>query len=188
MSKFRQGMDRYQELLMPKRIVDCIEDKHLAKLVVSICDVLDLSKTEAKYKEIGQHAYDPRVMTAILFYGYAIGIRSSRQLAKACKERLDFIFISKGLKPTHDRISDFRKDNLEVYRDFLKESYELSKIKQIDDAHKIFSEAANLWTKVSTLFDKTGETQNVKYIDQASEILVDLSKKEKKAMELLLSI
>ena len=121
MSKFKQGMDRYQELLIPKRIVDCIEDKHLAKLIVSICDVLDLSEIEAKYKEIGQHAYDPRVMTAILFYGYAIGIRSSRQLAKACKERLDFIFISKGLKPTHDRISDFRKDNLEDLQDIFKE-------------------------------------------------------------------
>jgi transposase len=121
MPKFKQGMDRYQELLMPKRIVDCIEDKHLAKLVVSICDALDLSKIEAKYMEIGQHAYDPRVMTAILFYGYSLGIRSSRQLAKACRERLDFVFISKGLKPTHDRISDFRKDNLEELKGLFRE-------------------------------------------------------------------
>lgn len=75
-----------------------------------------------------------------------------------------------------------------LYRDFLKESYELLKIKQIDEAHKIFSEAATLWTKVSALFNKTGETQNVEYINQASDILVDLSKKEKMAMELLLEI
>jgi len=121
MPKFKQGMDRYQELLIPKRIVDCIEDKHLAKLVVSICNMLDFSKIEEKYKEIGQHAYDPRVMTAVLFYGYVLGIRSSRQLAKACRERFDFVFVSKGLKPTHDRISDFRKDNLEDLQDMFKE-------------------------------------------------------------------
>ena len=121
MPKFKQGMDRYQELLIPKRIVDCLEDKDFAELVITICDALDLSKIEAKYKEIGQHAYDPRVMTALLFYGYALGIRSSRELAKASRYRFDFVFISKGLKPSHDRISDFRKDNLEELKELFKE-------------------------------------------------------------------
>lgn len=55
-----------------------------------------------------------------------------------------------------------------LYRDFLKESYELLQVKQIDEAHKIFSEVAILWMKISTLFDKTGETKNVEYINQAS--------------------
>jgi hypothetical protein len=32
---------------------------------------------------------------------------------------------------------------------------------------------------VSTLFDKAGDTQDITYINQASEILVDLSKKRK---------
>jgi hypothetical protein len=41
---------------------------------------------------------------------------------------------------------------------------------------------------VSTLFDKAGDTQDIKYINQASEILIELSKKEKVAMELLLKI
>ncbi len=75
-----------------------------------------------------------------------------------------------------------------LYRDFLKESYELLNIKKIDEAHKIFSETADLWTKVSNLFSKTSETQNVEYINQASGIFVELSKKEKEAMELLSEI
>ncbi|OGO77955.1 MAG: lantibiotic ABC transporter [Clostridiales bacterium GWB2_37_7] len=75
-----------------------------------------------------------------------------------------------------------------LYRDFLKESYELLQIEQINEAYKIFSEVAILWTKISTLFDITGETQNVEYINQASEILIELSEKEKRAMEILLSI
>ncbi|MCK5476433.1 MAG: BtrH N-terminal domain-containing protein [Candidatus Aenigmarchaeota archaeon] len=75
-----------------------------------------------------------------------------------------------------------------LYRDFLKESDDLLQIKQIAKAQKIFSESAILWTKVSSLFNKTGETKNIEYINQASEILVDLSEKEKRAMELLLEI
>ena len=72
------------------------------------------------------------------------------------------------------------------YRDFLKESYEIIKNKNIKKAHKMFIEIADLWTKVSMLFNKAGKTKDVKYINEASEILVDLSKKEKIAMELLL--
>ena len=75
-----------------------------------------------------------------------------------------------------------------LYRDFLKESYKLLNIREIDEAYKIFSESADFWTKVSTLFNKTGETQNVEYINQASEIFAELAKKEKEAMELLLGI
>jgi hypothetical protein len=75
-----------------------------------------------------------------------------------------------------------------LYRDFLKESYDLLKIEKINEAHKMFSEISILWTKVSSLFIKTAETKNIEYINQASEILVDLSKKEKIAMELLLNI
>jgi hypothetical protein len=75
-----------------------------------------------------------------------------------------------------------------LYRDFLAESYELLHITQIDETHNIFSEVATLWTKVSTLLNKTAETQDFEHINQASEILVDISKKEKTAMELLTGI
>jgi len=75
-----------------------------------------------------------------------------------------------------------------LYRDFLKESYDLLKIEKINEAHKMFTEIATLWTSVSSLFEKTAKTKNIKYINQASEILIDLAKKEKIAMELLLKI
>jgi len=75
-----------------------------------------------------------------------------------------------------------------LYRDFLKESYAILKIDKIDKAHQEFIEIAKLWGKVSTLFIKTSETKEIKYINQASDILVKLSEKEKNAMELLLTI
>jgi hypothetical protein len=74
------------------------------------------------------------------------------------------------------------------YRDFLKESYDLLKKGEINEASKMFSEIAALWTEVSSLFEKTAETKNIEYIVEASEKLVDLSGKEKAAMELLLKI
>jgi hypothetical protein len=75
-----------------------------------------------------------------------------------------------------------------IYRDFLKESYEILKVDNIKIAYEKFIEIAEMWTSVSTLFDKAGDTQEITYINQASEILIELSKKEKEAMELLLKI
>ncbi|MCK5233408.1 MAG: BtrH N-terminal domain-containing protein [Candidatus Aenigmarchaeota archaeon] len=75
-----------------------------------------------------------------------------------------------------------------LYRDFLKESYDLLQIDQLNQANKMFSDIAAEWTKVANLFDNAGKTKDIKFINQASEILVDLSEKEKKAMELLTGI
>jgi Domain of unknown function (DUF4872)/Butirosin biosynthesis protein H, N-terminal len=75
-----------------------------------------------------------------------------------------------------------------LYRDFLKESYELLNLGVIKEAYEDYAEIADLWKNVSELFHHTGETQNIKFINQASEILIDLSQREKIAMGKLLKI
>lgn len=75
-----------------------------------------------------------------------------------------------------------------LYRDFLKESYDLLKLNKLKEGHEAFLEIAELWTSVSQLFEKGGETKDFKYIQQASEILRAISDKEKKTMEILATI
>lgn len=171
--KFKEGLDRNQELLIPQKIEDYLEEDHLARLICSICALLDLSKIESKYDVLGQHAYSPRMMVGILFYGYSTGIRSSRKLAAACRERLDFMYISQGIKPSHDRISDFRKDNLEELKEVFKEIVltaaaldiiKLGNIKVSIDGTKIRANASAKLTKdeegLKKLLAKTQEEIN----------------------------
>lgn len=75
-----------------------------------------------------------------------------------------------------------------LYRDFLKESYELLKLDTLNQALKEFIDIANLWTEISGLFVKVSKTKEKKYIEQASETLIQLSIKEKNAMEKLAKI
>lgn len=75
-----------------------------------------------------------------------------------------------------------------MYSDFLKESFDILDNKKIHEAHKMFNEIAILWKQVSDLFQRTAETKDIQCIHQASDILIDLSVQEKKAMELLLEI
>ena len=75
-----------------------------------------------------------------------------------------------------------------LYRDFLKESAELLNSEIINKAYNEFKGIAKLWSEVSFLFEKTGKTSDVQYINQASDILRELSAKEKAAMEMLLNL
>jgi Domain of unknown function (DUF4872)/Butirosin biosynthesis protein H, N-terminal len=75
-----------------------------------------------------------------------------------------------------------------LYRDFLKESYEKLKIEKLKNGYEAFAEIAELWTSVSRLFEKISKTKDFKYIQQASEILKQISEKEKNIMEILITI
>jgi hypothetical protein len=75
-----------------------------------------------------------------------------------------------------------------LYRDFLNESYDLLKLDKLQLGHKAFTEIATLWLSVSDQFEMTAKTKDIKYINKASDILKEISAKEKSAMELLITI
>lgn len=75
-----------------------------------------------------------------------------------------------------------------LYRDFLKESYELLKLEQLKTGYEAFTEIAELWTKVSQLFEKVSETKDFQYVQEASDKLKTISVRERKAMEILITI
>ncbi|MBC8986544.1 BtrH N-terminal domain-containing protein [Pedobacter sp. N36a] len=75
-----------------------------------------------------------------------------------------------------------------LYGDFLKESYDLLQLDQLKTGHEAFIDIASLWTFLSELFEKIGQTKDIKYVQEASEILKIIAAKEKSAMEVLATI
>ena len=57
---------------------------HLCRLVKEVVFSLDTERIEAKYSFNGQKTYHPKLMMSLLFYGYATGVRSSRNLEEKC--------------------------------------------------------------------------------------------------------
>ncbi len=121
MPRFKAGESRNQMVLFPETINEYIPDGHLAKLVRTLVVSLNMNTIISKFSNVGQRAYSPRTLLAILFYGYAIGIRSSRKLSKACEERVDFMYLTGKLHPSHKTISEFRRENLSELSDFFQE-------------------------------------------------------------------
>ncbi|MGZ8236459.1 MAG: transposase [Methylobacter sp.] len=56
-----------------------------------------------------KHHYYPAMLLALLFYGYATGVFSSRKLENATYDSMAFKFICANENPDHDTINSFRK-------------------------------------------------------------------------------
>ena len=97
--------------LLPPSVQDYVSTDHLSRLIVSLVrESLDLSAIISSYRSwLGQPPFDPRMMTALLLHGYASGLYSSRRIAKAARERADFMMIVAGDPPDFRTISEFRK-------------------------------------------------------------------------------
>jgi transposase len=116
MSKTFRAWKIDEPLLLPPMVQDFVAKDHLARFVLSVVsDEVDLGAITSTYgSERGQPPFDPTLMTALLLYSYCCGIYSSRRIAKACRERVDFMSIAAFDAPDFRTISDFRKRHLKA--------------------------------------------------------------------------
>ena len=114
MSKTFRPWDVDQRWLLPPSVDEFVPEGHVAHFVRdTVRDGLDLSAIMSSYdEERGFPPYHPTMMTALLIYGYSQGVYSSRRIAKACEERVDFMAVTALNRPDFRTISDFRKRHL----------------------------------------------------------------------------
>ena len=91
------------------RLGDCLPSDHLARFVVDSIAQLDLSTIYAGYGSRGGEPYAPEILLALLFYGYATGVFSSRKIERATYEAVPFRFLAGNLHPDHDTLANFRQ-------------------------------------------------------------------------------
>ena len=108
MSNFRP-FDRDTDYLLPPSIDEWLPEKHLARFVVEVIDGLDLSALVRSYRGSGSASYHPALLLAVLVYGYATGVFSSRKLERATYDSVAFRFVAANDHPDHDTIATFRR-------------------------------------------------------------------------------
>ena len=116
MSKRFLPWDIDQVSLFPPSVSDYVPASHPAHFVRDLVrDELDLDAVYASYDDArGAPAFHPAMMTALLLYAYTQGIYSSRRIARACEDRLDFHAVTASAKPDFRTISEFRKRHLKA--------------------------------------------------------------------------
>jgi transposase len=118
MSKKFRPWTPEQNLLLPPSVQDWVEPDHLARFVLDLVrEQLDLGEILKDYEEErGYPPFHPEMMAALLLYSYSQRIYSSRRIAQACTERIDFMVLTGQQKPDFRTISMFRKRHLKKLR------------------------------------------------------------------------
>jgi len=100
-----------QDWLLPPSVRELVPPDHVAHFVRDLVrEELDLSAILDDYaRQAGAPAFHPALMTALLLYGYTQGVYSSRKLARACEQRLDFMAVTALAKPDYRTIAAFRQ-------------------------------------------------------------------------------
>ena len=70
---------------------------------------LDLRELDARFnnEETGASAYNPRAMLKIVLLAYSRGLVSSRRMAQACEQNIQFIALSGDARPSYTHIAKF---------------------------------------------------------------------------------
>jgi transposase len=123
MPRHFKTVDYDQALDTSVRLRDCLPPTHLACFVADLVAQLDLARFYARYAPRGGVAYAPEVLLSLLFYGYATGVFSSRQIEAATYDQAPFRYLAGHTYPDHDTLAAFRSQFLdllpEVFRQLL---------------------------------------------------------------------
>jgi transposase len=105
-----------QMMMFPATPMDFVGKDDLVHFIRAlVSEQLDLGEILSRYQEErGYPPFHPAMMTALLLYSYCQGIYSSRRIATACKQRVDYLALTGMQKPDHRTVNLFRQRHLKA--------------------------------------------------------------------------
>lgn len=105
------GVSRTQGALFPERLDDLIAADSPVRVIDAFVDRLDLGSLGFAHVEAPEHGrppYDPADLLKLYLYGYMNRLRSTRDLALACRRNIEVLWLVHRLTPCFKTISTFR--------------------------------------------------------------------------------
>ena len=144
------------QLFLPLNIEVIIPEDDSVRLLAQIVEEMDLTKLYQSYSRFGKKQASPKQLLKIMLYAYMNRLYSSRDIEKACRRDVNFMYLLEGRRvPDHTTIARFRKKHIapiasdlhaQINRILLEEG-ELSRENLFIDGTKIEA-AANKYTFV----------------------------------------
>ena len=101
------------QLRLPLEIEIMIPKNDPVRLIDAVIGCLDLSCLYSTYDRTGSIHYSPAMLLKIMVYAYSRHIFSSREIERACRENINFMFLLQNSSaPDHNTIAKFRKEHL----------------------------------------------------------------------------
>jgi transposase len=171
--KYIIGQNREQLNIFPVSLDESISKDNEVRIIDLFVEGIDVKSFGFKvdYVENGRPAYQPADLLKLYIYGYFNKIRSSRDLEKECKRNIEVMWLLKGLKPDHNTISNFRRDNPEPIRKVFKTTVQTAKHFKLIGGKLLAGDSTKMRAQNSRKnnFNENKITQHLEYIDRKIE-------------------
>lgn len=171
--------------LLPPSIEEWIPPDHPSRFIREFVDKLDLSELGFKERKVeeGRPNYSNKLLLKIWLYGYFEKIYSTRELEKACKDRMALVWLTGMNYPDHNTIWRFFRKNRECIKNVFKKTVHIAIENdlvgfalQAIDGTKIYANAS----KNRAIHKKDLEKLLSKLDKSLDEIVEEIDESEKK--------
>lgn len=100
------------QLCLPADLETEISAKHVVRVVNEAVNRLSDTIFDSAYPGGGRFSYHPKMMTKVIIYAYTQRIYSSRQIAKAMRENVPFMWVAARQTPDFRTINRFRSERM----------------------------------------------------------------------------
>ncbi len=101
---------QHQYQLLPPSLEELIDSKHLVRVVDEFVTTLSAKIWDQAFTGGGAPSYHPQMMLKIILYAYSSQIYSCRQIAKAVRQDVTFMWLAGMQRPNFNTINRFRSD------------------------------------------------------------------------------
>ena len=148
-------MGREQIWMLPPTLDELIPADHPARFVDAYLDGLDRDGwaelgVDPDGDPMGAPAYHPRPLLSVWLYGFMTGVRSTRKLEAACRDRIPFLWLTGWQRPDHNTLWRFYKNHRHTMRNLFKHTVRTAfRMQLVDlavqavDGTKVRANAAN---------------------------------------------
>jgi transposase len=167
--KFIHGHNRNQINLFPVSLDQSIDPDNEVRIIDLFVGSLSIKDYGFRtvFPENGRPAYHPADLLRLFIYGYLNKIRSSRDLEKECKRNIEVMWLLKCLKPDHNTIANFRRDNPKAIKKVFRATVQIAKHFDLIGGKLIAGDSTKLRAQNSKKnnFNQAKIDRHIAYID-----------------------
>jgi len=101
---------QHQYQLLPPSLEELIDPKHLVRVVDEFVTTLSAQIWDHAFSGGGAPSYHPKMMLKVILYAYSSQIYSCRQIAKAVRQDVTFMWLAGMQQPNFNTINRFRSE------------------------------------------------------------------------------
>jgi len=119
MKKFK-AINQHQLSVLPPSLDELVEHNHLVRIVDKFVSLLPSRLWDEIFSGGGAPSYHPALMLKVLLYAYSQKIYSCRNIAKAIRQDITFMWLTGMQRPTFNTVNRFRT---EYFKDILEDIF-----------------------------------------------------------------